>query len=388
MTHEIPRARKIADVMKARAPGVSVVLGGAHATVRAAETLEEIPSLDFVVSGEGERPFAALLDRLERGPRDFSGIEGLAYRGAEGVHYNGPQSSFMDLTNAPAPAVDLYYHEGWFREHPRSEYRLFASRGCPMPCGYCVRVLGRRIRWREPEAVLDEWERAVRYYGARHVFVHDDLFLYDNPNTHAILDGVLARGLHREARFSSMTHVRLVDRNVLEKAARANCRKVCIGIEAGNNAILENSHRHYTIEEAHDAVREIKRAGLQPFTFFILGHPGETHGTIRDTIRAAVRLNPHEIGMGVMVPYPGTEVYELAKNHRAGYQLTGAGWEAYDRYGGRALRFDRFTRRQLVAYQVLGYVAFFVLTFKLRGMVRYFLPKLHASLRVVLGRGL
>jgi radical SAM superfamily enzyme YgiQ (UPF0313 family) len=388
MTHEIPRVRKICAAIKANTPTVSTILGGPHATARPRETLEEITHLDFALAGEGEQPFMALLERLDGGARQFDGIEGLAFRENAHVVYNGPQTTFFDLEKAPPPAVDLYYHKNWFRDHPNSEYRLLASRGCPMQCAYCSRVLGEKIRWRKPEAVVEEWTRAVRYYGARTVFIHDDIFLYNHTNTHEILDNILDAGIHREAQFNAMTHVKWVDRGVLEKAAKANCFKICIGVESGNDAILARSCRNYKLSDAFEAVRDIKRAGVRPFTFFILGHPGETHRTIMDTIKAAVMLNPYEIGMGVMVPYPGTEIYELARRNEGGYRLTDADWDAYDRYGGKAMEFDRFSRRQLIAYQVLGYTAFFLLNFKLRGMVRYFVPKFRGAFRVVTGRGL
>ena len=388
MTHEIPRARIIAAHVKAMNPGVRTVLGGPHATARPAETLMEVPHLDYVVAGEGEQPMERLLEKLDAGDRDFSGVPGVAFREDGRVAYNGPQTTFLDLASSPQPAVDLYYTEGWFRDNPRSEYRIFASRGCPFRCAYCMRVLGNRVRWRPTDAVLEEWENAVRKYGARMVFFHDEIFLYDNPHTNAILDGILPTGIQRCAAFNAMTHVRLVNERILRKAKAANCFKVCIGVESGNDDILKRVHRNYTIREAAEAVRMIKRSGIRPFTFFILGHPGETHRTLRDTLRAAMRLNPFEIGMGVMVPYPGTEIYALAKEGKGGYRLLDADWDAYDRYGGRAMAFANFTRPQLVCYQILGYLLFFVGNAKFRGMITYFFPKVKAVVRILTGRHL
>jgi len=388
MTHEIPRARKIAACVKAISPATPTIIGGPHATACPGRTLSEIPDIDFAVAGEGERPFELLLEKLDGGSREFGAIRGLAFRRGSEVVFNGPQESFLDLSSSPQPAVDLYYGRGWFKEHPKSEYRIFASRGCPFSCAYCMRVLGSKVRWRNTDAVLDEWTKAVQYYGAKVVFFHDEIFLYDNPHTHAILDGILPIGIHRDAVFNGMTHVKLVNEEILRKAKAANCRKICIGIESGNNEVLKRVHRNYTIEEANAAVQMIKRHDIRPFTFFILGHPGETHRTVRDTIAAAVRLNPFEIGMGIMVPYPGTEIYELAKAGKGGYALAEADWDAYDRYAGRALIFQQFSYRQLVAYQVIGYLLFFIVNGKLRGMVEYFAPKLRAVFRILRGKRL
>lgn len=388
MTHEIPRARRIAHYMKSIYPQVPIVLGGPHATARPVETLQEIPDLDFAISGEGERPLELLCERLDSGRKDFEDIRGLAFRNKAEIAFAVPQSQYVDISSVPQPAVDLYYSKGWFKDNPRSEYRIFASRGCPFKCAYCMRVLGSKVRWRNPEDVIEEWEQAVRYYGAKVVFFHDEIFLYDNPQTHRILDGIVPTGIQREAVFNAMTHVRLVNDEVLEKARRANCYKICIGVESGNNDILKRVHRNYTIEEADAAVQQIKRNNIRPFAFFILGHPGETHKTIRNTISAAIRINPFEIGMGVMVPYPGTEIYDLAKSNQGGYKLLKTDWDAFDRYGGRALAFDNFTYRQLLLYQIIGYLLFFVLNGKFKGMIDYVYPKLTAIKRLVLNRQL
>ena len=388
MTHEIPRARTIAQFIKAASPHTPVVLGGPHATVRPAETLAEIPEIDFAVAGEGERPLESLLQQMQSKEKEYQSIPGLAYRMQSEIAFTGPQRDFLDLKSAPGPAVDLYYSEGWFKDHPKSEYRILASRGCPFRCSYCLRVLGNRVRWRDPAAVIEEWEKAVRYYQARVVFFHDEIFLYNNPHTHAILDGIIRTGIHERAVFNGMTHVSLISDEILRKAKKAGCYKICIGIESGNDEILKSVRRNYTVEEANDAVGQIKRHKIRPFAFFILGHPGETHKTLRDTIRAAVRINPFEIGMGIMVPYPGTEIYELAKSNQGGYKLLAADWDAYDRYGGKALGFDNFTYRQLLMYQIVGYFLFFVLNGKFSGMFNYFLPKLKAVKRLLLNQKL
>lgn len=251
-----------------------------------------------------------------------------------------------------------------------------------------MRVLGNKVRWRKPGAVLEEWEKAVRCYGAKVVFFHDEIFLYDNPHTHAILDGILPTGITRDAVFNGMTHIRLINEEILEKARHANCYKICIGVESGNDEILKRVHRNYTVREANAAVQTIKKHKIRPFTFFILGHPGETHRTLRDTIRAAVKMNPFEIGMGIMVPYPGTEIYDLAKANHGGYRLPDRDWDAYDRYGGRALEFQHFSYRTLLLYQIAGYLLFFVLNGKFKGMFDYMYPKLKAIKRLISNRGL
>jgi anaerobic magnesium-protoporphyrin IX monomethyl ester cyclase len=388
MTHEIPKARTIFKYIKSVKPDVHTVLGGPHATALPLETIREIPKLDFAIAGEGEKPFELLLERIEENRFDYNGIKGLAFRTREGAFYNGNQDCFLDLENIPQPAVDLYYNRDWFRNNKKSEYRIFASRGCPFNCSYCMRVLGNKVRWRNIDAIVEEWIKAVRFYGATNVFFHDEIFLYNNPHTHEILDKIIASGIHKEASFVAMTHVNLVNDEILEKAREANCKKICIGVESGNNEILKRINRNYTIEEAYAAVQKIKKHKIKPFTFYILGHPGETHNTLRDTIKSAIKINPYEMGMGIMVPYPGTEIFRLAKENKGGYRLTGADWDGYNRYGSTAMEFENFTIRQLLIYQIAGNFLFYAVNGKFTGMFRYLGPKMKAVFRLLLGKKL
>jgi radical SAM superfamily enzyme YgiQ (UPF0313 family) len=388
MTHEIPKARIIFKYIKSINPLIQTVIGGPHASAMPKEIMEEIPEIDFAVAGEGERPLELLLQKIESQDLNYYDVKGLAFRKGNEVCYNGRQDCYLDLKKIPQPAVDLYYTKDWFKNNEKSEYRIFASRGCPFHCSYCMRVLGNKVRWRDTDDIIEEWIKAVRYYGAKVVFFHDEIFLYDNPSTHAILDKIIESGIQKEASFNAMTHVNLINEEILEKAKKANCYKICIGIESGNNEILKRIHRNYTIDDAYEAVRKIKKYSIRPFAFYILGHPGESRKTVWDTILSAVRINPFEIGMGIMVPYPGTEIFKLAKENKEGYMLTDVDWDGYNRYGNSAMKFKNFTNRQLLFYQIIGNLLFYILNGKFIGLYNYLRPKIKAVFRLLSGKKL
>jgi len=388
MTHEIPKARIIFKSIKSINPGIRTIIGGPHATARPGETLKEIPELDFAIAGEGEKPLEQLLQTIEHQECIYNNIKGLAFRSGDEIIYNGNQDCYLDLKTIPQPAVDLYYTRDWFKNNKNSEYRIFASRGCPFRCAYCMRVLGNQVRWRNTDDIIEEWIKAVRYYGAKTVFFHDEIFLYDNSVTHEILDKIIKSGIQKEARFIAMTHVNLINEEILQKAKEANCYKICIGVESGNDEILKRIHRNYTIVEANEAVQKIKRHKIRPFTFYILGHPGETHKTVRDTIRSAVKINPFEMGMGIMVPYPGTEIFTLASENKGGYELTDVDWDGYNRYGSTALKFKNFSNRQLLYYQIIGNLLFYIMNGKFIGLIKYISPKIKAVFKLLLGKKL
>ncbi len=199
-----------------------------------------------------------------------------------------------------------------------------------------------------------------------------------------VLENLTKNGIHKEAKFSASIHPNLVGRReIIRKAREAGCTSINIGIESGNNDILRKLHRKYTIEEAHQAVNILNEEGMKTHGYYIIGHPGETHKTVLDTIRAVSRINTTEIGIGVMVPYPGTEIYEMAKKNTNGYRLTHTDWDAYDKYGGSALHFEWLKKWHIKLYQVLGYLLFYLRKMRIRDMLRYLAPRMRAGIQAL-----
>ena len=384
MTPEIPNVRTILRWIKQSRKDVWTVLGGPHASARPTQTLEEIDDLDFCVSGEGERPLSELLDRLQAGSRSYESVAGLVFRVGPRVVQNTPQTGFLDLTTIPQPAVHLYYEPGFFARNPDYSYYISCCRGCPFHCAFCSKALGRTVRWRSAEAIAEEWIRAVNEYGASRIKVVDEIFLYDKGIVHAIFARLHEEGIPGKARFSVNSHVNLITKAVVRKAKEAGCDQISIGIESGNNDVLREIGRPYTIEKAYQAVRLLREEGIRVHSFFIIGHPGESRRTVIDTLRASVRMDSSEIGLGVMVPYPGTAIYEMAKENRRGYRLTKVDWDGYDRYGCTAVEFEGLRRWEVVLYQVLGYVLFYLTRGRLGDMSKYFRPRIRSAMRAVI----
>lgn len=384
MTHEMPRAEQIIRWSKSGNPEGLVVLGGPHATVLPEQTLSEIPELDFTISGEGEGPLLALIDALAGAGR-LEEIAGLGFRRGHEVVLNGAQSGFVDLASQPPPATDLYYEPGFFDRHPERPYYLCVFRGCPFQCAFCSKALGRKVRGRTADSVMEELRRAAFEYRATRICFTDETFFYDTETVRTILQRMIDEGLAGWCTFKGNTHVNCVQRDVLELAWQAGFREISIGIESGNDEILKRIRRPYTIEKASRAVETLKSVGFQVHCYFILGHPGENHRTALDTLRAAVRMNPDTIGLGVMVPYPGTRIYELARQGRGGYRLNDTSWASYDRYGGGVLEFDGLPRQHIILYQVAGYAALYLFNGRLRDLGAYFAPRFHTLVRLGLG---
>lgn len=380
MTHEIPNARKIIEWLKKSQRNIWTILGGPHATAMPKEILQEIDDLDFAISGEGELPLTKLLNYLEVGNKNYSDIDGLTYRSGNNIVNNTPQAGYLDLSKTPQPAVDLYYNRDFFLQNHQKTYYLTTCRGCPYNCAYCSKALGRHVRWRSTESILEEWNKAINIYGANKVQIIDEIFLYNNKQVNEILDYLIENDFAKKASFTAAVHPNIVDRSIIKKAKKAGCILIQIGIESGNDAILQKIGRPYTIEKAYNAVQIIKEEGIKTHCYYIIGHPGETHRTIIDTIKSAIKINPFEIGLGIMVPYPGTQVYEMAKTGSEGYKLCDVDWDSYDRYGGNSIKIDGIKAWHISFYQISGYILFYFINYRFKDMYNYFRPRIRTVL--------
>ncbi|MEW5944929.1 MAG: radical SAM protein [bacterium] len=351
MTHEIGLAHEIASIVRSVSSGTLTAVGGAHASALPAQTLEEFPSFDFACFNEGEETLLELL-AAAGGGGDTAGVCGISRRDGGEVRVNPPREWIGDLDRLPFPAWELF---------PSTRtYPIIGSRGCPYRCVFCMRALGERVRLRSPENVFEEYRWLVRERGAATIFFRDEVFGLKLAGAHRFLDLVVGEGLHKRARWSCQMRAGQADVELFRKMRRAGCFEVGFGVESGNPEILREIAKGITIEQVEEAVRLAKEASLRTAAFFILGHPNETRRTAADTVDFAARLNPTRISVGIMVPYPGTKVAEMAQKGEGGYRLLSRDWGDYDKYLGGALEVEGLPRAEMERLQTLAFIKLYL----------------------------
>ena len=360
MTHEIVDAAKIASHIKAVHPAATVAVGGCHVTALPEQTLREFPAFDLAVVGEGEYSFLEVVRALDAGS-SLQGISGIAYRENGDVRRNAPRPYIADLDELPEPAWDLF---------PRAKtYPVMTTRGCPFQCVFCMRVQGNKLRLRTPEKVVDEIGRLISDYGAQEIIFYDETFTLKKDRIHHILDLIIERGYNRRIKWVAQTRVNECDEALLAKMARAGCWEIDLGIESGNAEMLKRIGKQITLDDARQAVRLAKKVGIRAATLFILGHPHETKKTAMDTIDFAVELNGARLSLGIMVPYPGTAVAQMAAKGEGGYRLLSQDWSDFNKYLGNALELEGLTRAELERLQAWGYVKFYLWNLRLHDLL-------------------
>jgi len=316
-------ASKILQKVKRLSPETVTVWGGPHVSFDDREVLHRHPWVDVVVRGEGEETLAEVGERVRQG-KSLDGVLGITWRGIDGHLQANPSRPFReDLDQLPRPAWHLL---------KLSQYRAFGdgaslmtSRGCPHRCVFCVgrKMIGAKGRFRKPEAVVDEMEALARL-GFRRIRIEDDLFTFRRERALAICKEIDRRGL--AIRWRAYSRVDTVDAELLQWMKKTGCERLLFGAESGSPEILKKIRKGITPEQTRRAVEMTRDAGIGVLASFVLGLPGETPGTLRQTLEFAESLRvPYSLNL--LTPYVGTEVREKAEEW--GIQIHSDEWSQY-----------------------------------------------------------
>jgi radical SAM superfamily enzyme YgiQ (UPF0313 family) len=367
MTHMITTAGKVADRLKSANPALAMVLGGFHVTFLPERTLNEFPAFDFAVVGEGEMAFAGLAEALVNGT-SYENIPGVWYNSEGALIASGRGSIPGTLDELGSPAWHLFDRDV-LAEHAHS-FGIMGQRGCPFACNFCSRPYGRQVRKRSPKLIVDEMQSGFREFGIKRFWFYDETFSIDKNYVRDICDDIIRRGLHSDVGWSSMVHANTIDRNLVRAMLDAGNIHLSFGVESGNEKIIANMGKGVTKEKLVAAAKMLHEEKAYFGAYFILGHPHETIRSIIDTILFLVKLNPSETALGIMVPYPGTQIWELAIRGEGGYRKLSVDWDDFNKQVGNAVELEHVSRRSLELLQILGYVSLFLLNLRFGEFVK------------------
>jgi anaerobic magnesium-protoporphyrin IX monomethyl ester cyclase len=310
------------------------------------ETMDKFPIFDFGAIGEAEIMFGELVDWFN-GKKDLHNIDAITFRENNELIINSKKNLPMDLDDLPFPSWHLF---------PKAKgYHIITARGCPYQCVFCMSPYGRDLtRERSPQNSIKEMEMTINAYNPEYYKFNDETFGLNRKRSLDILDLIISKGLHKVPKIASMRG-NLVDPELLSKMKEAGFDYIDYGVETGDPEILKIIKKGVTLEQTRRAVHMTKEAGIRVGTNFILGHPHDTMTTMNRTLDYAASLNPDVIAIGIMVPYPGTEVAEIVKRGEGGYKLLSTDWSDYNKQLGNAVELVDVSRRQLESLQLKGY---------------------------------
>lgn len=298
----------------AKERGCTVIVSSSDSTDRFKEYLQE--GADFVIIGEAEHTLLELVTAIKNG-EDFSHIQGLAYLQDKAPVKTLGRPVLKDLDSLPLPAWDLVdiapYRECWMQHKGYFSLNVGTTRGCPFKCNWCAKpIYGNRYNSRSPENVITELKLMKQMFNMDHIWFCDDIFGLKPGWVVEFAKLVKQEGLQFKYKLQSRADLLLEDETV-EALAASGCDNVWIGAESGSQKILDAMDKGTTIQQIYTATQMMKKHGIKPSFFIQFGYPGETKEDIMRTIRMINNLLPHEIGISVSYPLPGTLFYEKVK---------------------------------------------------------------------------
>jgi anaerobic magnesium-protoporphyrin IX monomethyl ester cyclase len=306
-----PVVRRAGEELRRRLPGIPIIVGGPQVTAFPRETLEH-SSFDLGVIGDGEWSLVEIARRVEAG-ESLAGIPGTVYRDGDEIRVDESVHWMTSLDALPMPALELL---------PLHRYRsvvvqepfvtLLTSRGCPYKCSFCSQIyMGDKFRFHSAERVLDEMERAERAFNAREIVLFDETFGANRRIAFQVCEGIPRRQL--TFRWNARTRIDLLSDDLLEAMRSAGCYMLHLGIESGNQRILDKMRKGITLDQVDRVVHTAHRLGFQLHGYFMLGYPGETRAEVEETVRFSRSLPLDWASYTVTIPNPRTLLQEQAE---------------------------------------------------------------------------
>ena len=313
-TTTYPALKRMARRLKAGAPSIPIIVGGAFATLNADRILMDCLDIDCVGRGEGEELLPDYLEHLD----NPGAVPGLVWRDAGKVVQNPPRPLLGDLDQFPYPdrtSLPIDYIESLPLDVPAvlsldKFCTVQTSRGCPYACIYCdIPSLGEgRWRSRSPEHVLGELQQ-LNDQGYRSLYLTDDHFLINRKRISGICQGIIDRKLQFNWGCEGRADAVGMDQLPILKEAR--CNFLAFGVEAGTQRILDRLKKKQTLAQVEGAVSAAKRHGIvRVHGFFVVGSPDETEADMKESFRFAARLELDTFGFNRLCAYRGTPLWQ------------------------------------------------------------------------------
>jgi hopanoid biosynthesis associated radical SAM protein HpnJ len=304
---------RTAEALKASRPDTAIGFVGGHVSARPEESLRFTGAIDYVARKEFDLAVVAVAEG-----RPLAAVQGISFLdGGRYVQNDEPAPLVTEQLDALPFANEVYARDLDYKRYnsPYCHYpyvSLYTGRGCPARCSFCLWpqvTTGHSYRTRSVENVLVECAQVRRLFPEmKELFFDDDTFTADPKRAVEI-----AKGLGRLGITWSTNSRANVDRETLRALADNGLRLFVVGYESGNEDILRNIRKGVGVERARRFTRDCHELGILIHGTFILGLPGETRSTIKETMRFADEMQPETLQVSLASPYPGTAMYDWVR---------------------------------------------------------------------------
>lgn len=363
-------ATNLAQGLKQRIREIPITIGGPHITILKEEAFNSF--FDYAFIGESEQSFPLFLQRFEKG-EEFSEVKGLLFREKGQVRFTGQADPIDDIDSLPFPARHLLkmdkYKIGTLKG-TKTFAPIMTMRGCPFRCIFCsTKVFGKAVRLRSPKLVVQEIKLVRDNYNINHFIFLDDNLTLDKNHILNICDLIQKEKL--EITFEGSTRANLVDEEMISKMAQAGLIRISFGLESVDENIRKVMKKEVPLESYITANKLTNQYGIETLNSCMIGLPGETVDTVKKTL-SFLRDSPEikQANISIAVPYPGTELYQMAKRGDCGLKLLVDDFSKFRRYNIAVMSVGDLSPDDLIQLQNEAFASIYLAPWRLKPMLK------------------
>lgn len=335
LTPMFSKVKRSAKAIKEILPNIKIITGGVHATALPKRTLEEIPEIDFICIGEGEKTLLELVRAIENNS-PVNEIQGIAHRNNNEIQINPARAFEQNIDNFPEPArhllpMDKYKLTASRTSKGRFVPTLIVARGCPFNCLYCSHPFGRTFRHHSVERIIGEIETLINKFEIEEINIEADSLAVKKDFIMSLCQTMIDKGINKKIKWTCENRVDLADAELLNKMAEAGCWQISYGVESGVQRLLDFINKNETLEQFERIFKITHDAGITIRAFFMLGIPTETREESLQTIEFAKKLDPLWAQFTIATPYPGTPLFDMLNKQG---KIRSYNWDYYNTWGG------------------------------------------------------
>jgi len=303
------------NILKSTNKNLKTIVFGGHVTAEPKATLKK-PGIDIVVRREGEFIIRDLL-LAYKNKDNWEKVKGISFIQDNKYRENENYPLIENLDELPVPdrsllKEDIHYYNPIVKRMPYTT--MFTTRGCPGMCTFCSSptFYGREIRSMSAKRVMAEIREIVklRY---KEIFFRDEIFTAFKSRVMEICDTIIKEKL--DITWICSARITSVDKEMMEKMKQAGCHMIRFGVETGAQELLNNVKKGQTIKQIEDVFNWAHEVKMDTHAHMMIGMPGETRETIKETIKFVKKIDPTIVTFGICTPYPGTQLFAELKTH-------------------------------------------------------------------------
>ncbi len=292
------------------------IVFGSHPTFAPYHTLDK-KSIDIIVRREPEFIIRDLINALDKKDNSWKKVKGIGFREGNKKIIN-ELYDFVDINELPIPdrtmlPKDIDYFNPIIKRMPYTT--MITSRGCPARCTFCTvpNFYGSKIRVKTAEKVIEELE-IIQGLGYKEVWLRDETFTAYPARNRVIFEEMIKRKI--DLTWICNARVGILNEEMVLLMKKAGGHMIKFGVESGSQKILDNIKKGIKITETEKTFKMLNKLGMDTHAHVMLGAPGETKETIKETINFIKKIDPTTASFGICTPYMGTDLFnEVSKNH-------------------------------------------------------------------------